>query len=180
MAQNDSAQSDDGDHCAFFYGTLMVPDVFFTVCHNTKDVPAAIRDLYTFQPALLHGYCRRRVKLADYPGITEDKDHSVFGTFATGLTRANIQRLDYFEGGSYERRLVTVKLLDKVGNVKGEGNVEGEEKKAWVYVFLATDELEGREWDLEEFRKEKMRNWTRAGVVFDECDPEDPAKVADE
>lgn len=145
----------------------MVPDVFFTVCHGQKNLPPAVAKLYTFQPALLHGYCRRRVKFADYPGITEEQGHSVFGTFATGLTRANIQRLDQFEGGQYERRLVSVKLLDKVGNVKGEGNVEGEEKKAWVYVFLAQDELEDREWDLEEFRKEKMKYWTRDGLVFD-------------
>jgi len=145
----------------------MVPDVFFSVCLGTKCPTPAIAKLYIFTPALLHGYCRRRVRYADYPGITEDEEHSVFGTFTAGLTRANLERLDHFEGGQYERRRVKVKVLDKVGNIKGEGNVEGEEKETNVYVFLDRNDLEDREWDLEEFRKEKMRYWTRDGIAFD-------------
>ncbi|KAK3359330.1 AIG2-like family-domain-containing protein [Lasiosphaeria hispida] len=179
MANQTSVQSDDGVHCAFFYGTLMIPDVFYSVCYGGKDVPEAIKNLHKFQPAILHGYCRRRVRYADYPGMIADKDHSVFGAFVTGLTRANIERLDFFEGGQYERRNVTVNLLDKVGDLKGEGNVEGEEKKAMTYVFLAHGDLEESEWDLEEFRSEKLRHWTRAGYIFDQCDPDDPAKVAE-
>lgn len=124
----------------------MVPDVFHTVCYGAKDVPKAISDLHTFHPAILHGYCRRRVRYADYPGIIEDKDHQVFGSFVTGLTKANMDKLDYFEGSQYERITVTVKLLDKVGDAKGEGNVEGEEKTAVVYVFQNGDDLEDKEW----------------------------------
>ncbi|KAK0652033.1 hypothetical protein B0T16DRAFT_405243 [Cercophora newfieldiana] len=145
----------------------MVPGVFYNVCYNTSDPPKAIQDLHTFSPAILHGYCRRRVQHADYPGITEDKEHNVFGTFTTGLTRANIQRLDFFEGDAYVRRTVTVKLLDKVGDVHGHGQVEGEERSAQVYVFLEKAELEDREWDLEEFRREKLQNWTRHGYAFE-------------
>ncbi|KAK0720415.1 AIG2-like family-domain-containing protein [Lasiosphaeris hirsuta] len=180
MADKTSVQGDDGVHCAFFYGTLMIPDVFFSVCYGGRDVPDAIKDLHTFQPAVLHGYCRRRVRYADYPGMTPDKDHSVLGAFVTGLTRANIERLDFFEGGQYERRTISVNLLVKVGDLKGEGNVEGGEKKAMTYVFQQREDLEEREWDLEEFRREKLKKWTRAGYIFDECDPDDPAKVADE
>jgi hypothetical protein len=124
----------------------MVPDVFYSVCYGAKDVPAAVAKLHTFQPAILHGYCRRRVKYADYPGIIPDKDHDVFGTFATGLTAANMAKLDYFEGSQYVRKTVTVKLLDKVGNLKGEGNVEGAERTAEVYVYLDKRELEDKEW----------------------------------
>lgn len=124
----------------------MVPDVFYSVCYGTKDVPEAYAKLHSFHPAILHGYCRRRVRYADYPGIIEDKDHQVFGTYATGLTWANMVKLDYFEGGQYERRTVTVKLLDKVGNAKGEGNVEGEERTAEVYVYRVKRDLEEREW----------------------------------
>jgi len=176
----ESAKSDDGVHCAFFYGTLMVPGVFYSVCYNASDPPKAFQDLHTFTPAILHGYCRRRVEFADYPGIIEDNDHKVFGTFTTGLTKANLERLDFFEGPSYERRTVTVKLLDKVGDVHGHGQVEGEERKAEVYVYLNPAELEDREWDLEEFRREKMQNWTRQGYVFEDCDPGTTAKVAGE
>lgn len=171
----ESVQSDDGIHCAFFYGTLMVPDVFFTVCYRDSSPPKEIQALHTFTPAILHGYCRRRVRHADYPGITEDKDHKVFGTFTTGLTRANMASLDWFEGEQYVRRTVKVKLLDKVGDVYGHGQIEGEERSAEVYVFLEKGQLEDREWDLEEFRKEKLSKWTRQGYVFEDCD--DSAKV---
>ncbi|KAK3955375.1 AIG2-like family-domain-containing protein [Pseudoneurospora amorphoporcata] len=177
----ESAQSDDGVHCAFFYGTLMVPEVFYTVCYNTKTVPDAIAAQHTFTPAILPGYCRRRVKWADYPGITEDADHTVLGILATGLTRANMGKLDHFEGAEYERRTVKVKLLEKVGDVKtGEGNVEAVdgERAAQVYVFMPTQHLEEKEWDLEEFRKEKLKLWTRADLVFADCDPDKPATLA--
>jgi len=152
----------------------MVPAVFYTVCYGTKLIPQAIQALHTFTPAILHGYCRRRVEFADYPGITEDSEHKVFGIFATGLTKANMQRLDMFEGPGYERRTVTVKLLDKVGDVHGNGQVEGEERSAQVYVYLNKVELEDREWDLEEFRRDKLQSWTREGYVFEGACPFDP------
>lgn len=124
----------------------MVPDVFYSVCYGGKDVPEAIAKLHTFRPAVLHGYSRRRVKHADYPGIVEAEGHEVLGTFVTGLTRANMAKLDYFEGSEYERRTVAVRLLEKVGDAKGEGRVEAEERTAEVYVFLNPDALEDGEW----------------------------------
>ncbi len=124
----------------------MVPDVFYSVCYRSKDVPEAIAKLHTFHPAILRGYCRRRVKFADYPGIIEDKAHNVFGTFATGLTKANIAKLDYFEGSQYERRTVTVKLLEESGDVDGEANVEEAERKAEAYVYLKKHGLEEKLW----------------------------------
>jgi gamma-glutamylcyclotransferase (GGCT)/AIG2-like uncharacterized protein YtfP len=123
----------------------MAPEVFFSVCYNNKDVPAEISKRHTFTPAILHGYCRRRVEGADYPGITPDEKHVVFGTYATGLSDANMRKLDIFEGGQYERQTVKVKLLTHVGNAKGEGNVEGEERSAEVYVFRYPEELEDNE-----------------------------------
>lgn len=123
----------------------MAPEIFFTVCYNTSKVPAEIAKQHTFTPAILHGYCRRRVKYADYPGITPDEDHQVFGTYATGLTDDNMFRLDVFEGGQYKRETVKVKLLTHVGNAKGQGNVEGEERAAEVYVFQDPKDLEDKE-----------------------------------
>jgi len=141
----------------------MAAEVFYSVCYGTKDVHSSIAQLHTFHPAILHGYCRRRVQWADYPGIIEDEEHQVFGTYTTGLTDANMQKLDYFEGSEYVRRKVKVKLLTEVGDATGEGNVEGEEVEAEVYVFKEKEGLEDKEWDLEEFRREKMRLWTRCG-----------------
>lgn len=148
----------------------MAPEVFFTVCYNSKFVPNEIRSLHTFTPAILHGYSRHRVRYCDYPGIIPDKDsaqkNTVLGTLVTGLTKANLGKLDDFEGPEYERRRVTVKVLKEVGNAKGEGNVEGEEREVDTYVFLYENHLEDKEWDFEEFRREKMASWTRAGLLF--------------
>lgn len=145
----------------------MVPEVFYTVCYNTKTVPDVIARQHKFTPAILHGYSRHRVKHADYPGITEDAaEHTVFGMFAEGLTKANLDKLDQFEGPEYERRTVEVKLLEKVGDVHGEGNVEGKERKAQVYVFLPVQHLEQKEWDFEEFKRDKLRLWTRGDHIF--------------
>ncbi|KAK4110641.1 hypothetical protein N656DRAFT_799775 [Canariomyces notabilis] len=173
-----SVPSDDGTHCAFFYGTLMVPQVFYSVCYGSQEVPKEIAALHTFNAAILPGYRRHRVKYADYPGITEEEGGEVFGSFVTGLTKANMEKLDYFEGGQYERRKVTVKVLKDVGIAEGASGSQGyhEEKTAEVYVFLHKDDLEPVEWDLEEFRREKLRYWTRAGHDWGDYDP---AKVAE-
>lgn len=123
----------------------MAPEIFFTVCYNSNKVPAEIAKRHTFTPAILHGYCRRRVEYADYPGIIPDESHQVFGTYATGLTDDNMFRLDVFESSDYKREKVKVKLLTHVGNAKGEGNVEGEERAAEVYVFQSPEHLEDKE-----------------------------------
>ncbi|KAB5545556.1 AIG2-like family-domain-containing protein [Coniochaeta sp. 2T2.1] len=162
-------------HRAFFYGTLMASEVFFTVCYGTKNIPDEVAKRHTFTPAILHGYCRRRVKGAAYPGVIPDEKHQVFGTYATGLSNANMRRLDGFEGSEYFRKTVKVKLLTHVGNAKGEGNVEGEEREAGVYVFKHPEELEDKEWDLEEFRREEMEMWTRNGVGFNGGQPYVPS-----
>jgi gamma-glutamylcyclotransferase (GGCT)/AIG2-like uncharacterized protein YtfP len=174
----------------------MAPEVFNTVCYDTKDSAPDIAERHVFHPAILHGYCRRRVKGADYPGIVADADHIVRGSLVTGLTPANLRLLDYFEGNEYERREVPVRLLLEVGEDKGAGNVEGEECVAYVYVYLKAEQLEAKEWDFQEFRREKMQKWTRAGYVFEgknpvnsyerelwvltcpDCDPDQPATVA--
>lgn len=156
----------------------MASEVFYTVCFLTDQPPPAVTEAYTFRPAILHGYCRRRVRYADYPGIIEDPEHVVRGTVVTGLTDANMAKLDYFEGSEYERRRVKVRVLSKVGNDKGEGNEESDEEvTAEVYVIKDAACLENREWDFEEFRREKMRNWTREGYVFDGMSALDPGSL---
>ncbi|KAK0754736.1 AIG2-like family-domain-containing protein [Schizothecium vesticola] len=170
-----------GEHTAFFYGTLMVPDIFHTVCYRHKDQPPTIRARHTFTPAVLHGYTRHRVHGADYPGILASPSGSVLGRYVTGLSAANLAALDFFEGSQYERRTVTVKLLTHVGDpATGAGNVEGEARRTAVYVFRDAEELEEKEWDFAEFQRDKMHMWTRAGYAFAECDPEDLAHIAED
>lgn len=149
----------------------MAHEVFFTVCYRSAiEEPAILKSLHQFRPAVLHGYCRRRVKCADYPGITPDPEHSVRGVYVTGLTDANMYHLDAFEGSDYDRKKVKVRLLKKIGDDQGKGNVEGDEAEGEVYVFKDASALEDREWDFHEFRTQKMKNWTREDYGFDNSD----------
>ncbi|KAI0379980.1 BtrG-like protein [Hypomontagnella monticulosa] len=171
----------DQTHAAFFYGTLMAPEVFFTVCYRySTDNISLLRSLHDFKPAILHGFCRRRIQGVSYPGITPDDDHEVRGMYVTGLTDANMHHLDNFEGDEYERRTVKVRLLSKVGDDEGRGNVEGEEVECEVYVFKHPTQLEDKEWDYHEFRTQKMKKWTREDYGFDDSDHFAPPEVEDE
>ena len=148
--------------CAFFYGTLMAPQVLHRVCHGSSqpDNPVfATHKLKTY-PAILHNYRRHRVKHADYPAILPVQNSTVRGTYVTGLTEADIWRLDIFEGSEYRRDEVKVHVLNKVGNEDGEGNVEGSQIKAQTYVWSASPSLlEDTEWDFAEFKRDKLRFW---------------------
>ncbi|KAK2603464.1 hypothetical protein QQS21_004324 [Conoideocrella luteorostrata] len=155
-----------GEGTAFVYGTLMATEVFFSVCYGDKNPPQAIRDLHTFTPAILQDYCRHRVQFADYPAAVPEPGHSIRGVYITGLTDANIEKLDYFEGSEYERRTVKVQTLEKSGS--GEKEVLGTKMSTSVYVFLVAAALEKREWDYEEFRREKMQIWARGDWTFDD------------
>ncbi|KAH6844575.1 AIG2-like family-domain-containing protein [Chaetomium sp. MPI-CAGE-AT-0009] len=152
----------NGLYCVFFYGTQMLPEVFYSACYGTKNVPEEIKKRHTFRPAILHGYCRRRVEGANYPGIAPDANKNVLGVFATGITEANMKRLDDFEGDEYARKMVTVNVFNKVGNANGKGNAEGFKKTAVVYEFLpGTDDLVQGEWNLEDVRVQILQDFVR-------------------
>ncbi|KAK3196068.1 hypothetical protein K4F52_000936 [Lecanicillium sp. MT-2017a] len=153
-----------GEHTAFFYGTLMVPEVFYSVCYGTKSPPEAVKSLHTFTPAVLNDHCRRRVKLADYPGVIAEAGHNVRGIYATGLTDANMVKLDHFEGSEYERVTVSVNPLKSLDG----DETHGPSQKTGVYIFLHPDELEQKEWDVDEFRRDKMELWTRGDWAYNE------------
>lgn len=138
----------------------MAPEVFFSVCYGDKSPPEAIRGLHSFTPAILDNYCRHRVLGADYPAAVEEEGHSIRGIYATGLTDANMGKLDEFEGAEYKRVQAKVRLL-KNGSTDGD-----ETKETSVYLFLNPEALEKREWDFDEFRKCKMQSWTRGGLTF--------------
>ncbi|KAF5874491.1 putative disease resistance protein [Botrytis fragariae] len=159
---------------AFFYGTLMAPEVLYRVIYGASNHPSTS---LTITPALLHDYCRHRVSFADYPAIISEPGHTVRGTYVTGLTPSNMRNLDYFEGSQYERKVVTVKLLapkDKsthgANAIMAEAVETGEEKEAQTYVFTDLDALEKGEWDFEFFRREKLRNWADESEEYAEVD----------
>ena len=154
----------DNNRSAFFYGTLMAPQVLHRVCHGSTspDNPIyAAHQLKTY-PAILHDFRRHRVRRADYPAILPVNGATVRGTYVTGLTDADIWRLDIFEGSEYRRDKVKARLLVKEGSddASGEGNEEGEEVNAETYVWIApASDLDDQEWDFAEFQRDKMRFW---------------------
>ena len=77
----------------------------------------------------------------------------------------------------YDRKTVKVRLLTKVGDDKGAGNVEGDEVETEVYVYKNPNHLEDREWDFEEFRTQRMKLWTREDYGFENTDHFAPQEV---
>ena len=151
----------------------MAPEVFFTVCYRAGRPPAAIANGHVFRSAVLPGFTRHRVQNQEYPGIIEDDTPGacVRGTLVSGVTDGNQHQLDYFEGSEYERRTVEV-VLDAASDkaVEDAGGAGSEKKKtvnAQVYVYKYPNQLERREWDFDEFRREKMHKWARADYTFE-------------
>ncbi|KAJ5134513.1 disease resistance protein Aig2 [Penicillium atrosanguineum] len=164
-----------GDHILFFYGTLMAPQVLHRVIHGRGEPEPWQKAMLRFQPAVLLGYRRHRVRGADYPGIVPASEAttrtSVRGTLVSGLTDGDVHRLDMYEGDEYTRDPVTVRVLGE--SVPGGGDVldsagpdlkaEGVEVQAKTYVWVAGEgRLEDAEWDFETFKKDKMAWWVNA------------------
>lgn len=114
----------------------MVPQILHKVIHGHPDPEPWQKVLLTFQPAILHGYRRHRVRGADYPGIipisrtasgpestsqTQTRSSSVLGMLVSGLTDGDIYRLDQFEGDEYELRPVKTRLLRESTKADGPG-----------------------------------------------------------
>lgn len=114
----------------------MAPQILHRVIHGRPDPEPWQKNLLTFQPAILHGYRRHRVRGADYPGIIPATEYqsqsqsqeqeqevqeptgsthraSVLGTLVSGLTDGDIHRLDIFEGSEYIRKSVKVRTLQE-------------------------------------------------------------------
>ena len=153
-------------HTAFFYGTLMAPQVLHRVIWGSPSPPTpAHAALLTIRPALLHAHQRRKVRRADYPAILPaDASTTVRGTLVEGLTDGDIWRLDIFEGSEYARRKVKVRVLQE-----GIADDQGDEVDAETYIWTAGEfRLEDNEWDFAEFVKDKMARWVGHDADTDE------------
>ena len=104
----------------------MAPQMLHRVIHGSASPEPWQKATLKFQPAVLHGYRRHRVRGADYPGIvlaekaTESSSASpsssrtsVLGTLVSGLTDGDVHRLDIYEGSEYVRERVAVRTLGK-------------------------------------------------------------------
>ena len=135
----------------------MAPQVLYRVCYGTPKPTSLQKSLLTIRPAILHSYCRHRVRECEYPAIVPSPGGSVRGTLVQGLTDADVWRLNIFEGDQYTREKVRVKLLE---GVEDEGCVEGGEIEAETFVWAeGEDDLEDAEWDFVEFRLQKLSRW---------------------
>lgn len=156
----------------------MAPAVLHRVIHGTTAPEPWQKALLTIRPAILHNHRRHRVLHADYPAVIPETDvaegesaPTVLGTLVTGLTDGDIYRLDIFEGDEYERKTVEVEIVADVDNVDQAASKSDsspptsfisskQTAKAQTYIWIAgTHRLDRREWDFEEFRREKMGGW---------------------
>jgi hypothetical protein len=164
-----AAADDDDDEdltTAFFYGTLISPAVLRRVLFGPEHASASsttARALPAARDALLRGFSRRRVRGADYPGMVPCAGAEVRGVLVAGLTPGDVYRLDVFEGHEYARRAVDVLVLRPPPATEGAGATPSdapETVRALTYVWTAdAAALEEREWDFDEFRREKLWRW---------------------
>lgn len=141
----------DTDHQAssacFAYGSLMCDDIMTAVCGTRS----------TRRPATLHGYRRRAVVGATYPGVEPNADHCVQGVLYLELPDSAWPRLDGFEGEEYERRIVEVEMADR------------SRLRAWTYVFRPcfAHRLAPDDWDYEHFLREGKARFVADYIGFD-------------
>jgi Gamma-glutamyl cyclotransferase, AIG2-like len=149
-----------GPHTAFFYGTLMAPKVLQRVCYGPAVRGPPTSTSLTISPALLTSYRRHRVLGADYPAIIPHTNSTVRGTLVEGLTDGDIWRLDIFEGDEYERKPVKVRVITETTSNEPSEEQLGDEVQAESYIWIAGEhQLEDKEWDFDEFMREKMVFW---------------------
>lgn len=130
----------------------MVPAILTRVLYGmSKPDDPTLR----IRPAILKGYVRRRVRHADYPGITAMEGGTVRGTLVEGITDAGLKRLDRFEGSEYTFSPVNVTVV-------GNDNLSEDQKeiKAMTYVYTAGEHrLEEAAWDFKQFVQERLSFW---------------------
>ncbi|KAG2070743.1 hypothetical protein BDR04DRAFT_1076330 [Suillus decipiens] len=173
---------------AFFYGTLMHPEILKRVTGNDGSQ-------LQMCPALLLDYTRHQVKNEDYPGILpysqsqamfdhdlDSEEKSVRGSLVTGLSDEDVRLLDVFEGNQYTRELVSVYPLGPLANIREMLPIEvkslvpatplsismlpelANPVEAATYVWCSpSSELRAQPWAFEEFVKLNAWKWIGAG-----------------
>jgi gamma-glutamylcyclotransferase (GGCT)/AIG2-like uncharacterized protein YtfP len=123
-------------HKLFCYGTLCIPGIMRQVCGRQ---PVA-------QSARLTGYAAVTLTDRVYPGLLPDPAAEADGIIYSGLSRAQLSRLDAYEGEEYRRCLVRV------------CTAAGHPQRVWTYLlqpryhYLATR----RGWSLEHFIRDEL------------------------
>jgi len=96
--------------------------------------------------SLLVNYACYGLTGLDYPGIVPTKGSRVRGVLYLGLSRAQLAKLDAYEGEQYRRVRVWV------------NPDQGQRVQAWTYALQPRyyHRLSGKAWSLESFRREQL------------------------
>ncbi|GAC77383.1 hypothetical protein PANT_26d00024 [Moesziomyces antarcticus T-34] len=168
----------------FFYGTLVHPRILARVIGSAG---AHVR----VQNAVLDGATLYHVRGEEYPGLVRTPTGMVKGTLVTGLTDADVQCLDAFEGDEYVRMRVGVLpdpsarvecnetrianagtaplhavlsslTSERMEQVRARGEVvEDVEVYAWS---AGREKLEERVWEFDVFAREHAARWIGEGA----------------
>lgn len=88
----------------FLYAEWRYPNVLYSLLHGNPNPPRPITDRYRFKQATLYADPRQ-------PASSVRRGASVDGVYVTGLTEADIQRIDQYFGGNCERQEVIVRMI---------------------------------------------------------------------
>ncbi len=96
------------------------------------------------QQAVLTGWKAVKVKHQDYPGLAQADNGKVFGILKSGLSAADFEILDKFEGEQYRRIQLAVTDADRLV------------QQAYVYIFKEDylPQLSSQIWSYQKFRQQ--------------------------
>lgn len=175
----------------------MIPQILYRVLFGTTQPNGSFTEDIVMTPARLPGYKRHRVRNCDYPAIipvpngpemtpdsrarmlalAEEPSNSgrqesseVHGVLVTGLTDANIWRLDKFEGDQYSRMSVLVHQTQADTSAQTETYV-------WTGPRCDLDQVP---WDFEHFKRERVTIWTGSSQEYEGWYPPHRARLMKE
>lgn len=123
----------------FVYGSLQHPLVWQRLIGKNCDE----------QPAVLKGWKAVKVKNNDYPGLMQLNNEEVSGLIKTGLSKADFEILDAFEGEQYQRVQLVV--------------TDEKEQSQQVYVYIFKDDylpqLTSEAWSYQEFSEQCLQRF---------------------
>lgn len=135
-------QSDSAQH-VFVYGSLMFDEVWSRVVDGR----------YSSVGATLKGYRRHAVRDETYPAVMPKLDAVVQGLVYLDVSKADLLRLDAFEGVEYRRE--SAQVLDD----------QGQCIDAQFYLWLLPERALDQDWDLNHFKVEGLARFMNTYVA---------------
>jgi gamma-glutamylcyclotransferase (GGCT)/AIG2-like uncharacterized protein YtfP len=124
----------------FCYGSLMYPEVWNLVVEGN----------YKKQSGQIFGYCRKKIKNEEYPGLIAAKaEDSVEGIVYFNVSNEDLKRLDLFEGNQYIRVEVNC-LLSHNSYLKTHTYIINPQEQAIV---------DREDWDKQQFEQNGLKKF---------------------